>query len=95
MINLKVLHINDTELSLNHLPEIFQACPNLKGLSFSLSEMNIEHQRRLQELIMNNVTGAREIRYLRRGFRKLKSLKITDTDVTQGNFWLTVARILM
>jgi len=63
MGNLETLLVHDTQISLAHLPRLFEACQKVEKFSFSLAEKNLDA---LQQ----------ENHWLKMGFGKVKDLKI-------------------
>jgi len=66
MINLEELLVDDTKVSLSHLPKIFEACQSLVKLSFTLNEKSLN-----EKLVLKA-----SLDLLKKGFAKLTHLKM-------------------
>jgi len=69
MPNLKELIIQDTQISLAHLPQIFKSCPKLNKLSFTLAEDNLDK-------FTKSEMGEEVYGWLLKGFKRLTHLKL-------------------
>lgn len=67
MTNLEELSIQDTQISLSHLPRIFEACKKIVRFSFTLRDTNLEQFKK-------DVAGKKDC--LKQGFSRLTHLKI-------------------
>lgn len=91
MNQLEELCVQDTEISLTHLARIFEACPKLVNLSFSLREINLDRYQTDTEQVL------KEVALLSQGFAKLTHLKIFCTTLDLKccvESWLTTFGVL-
>lgn len=90
MSNLEELCIEDTKLSLIHLPRIFGACRKILKLSFTIIERNLRH-------VKKGVIGKPARKWIKNGFNKLTHLKIFPYDLNENvylEWWHVTLQIL-
>jgi len=90
MSNLEELFIEDTKLSLIHLPRIFGACRKILKLSFTIVERNV---RQLKE----EAIGKRARKWMKKGFKRLTHLNIFPYDLNEFvylEWWHVTLQIL-
>ena len=89
MTNLEELCVHDTKISISHLSKIFENCPKLAKLTFTLQETVIEDK--IEKESLNR---------LRNGFAKLTQLKIFNfspdyiENVRSFEPWLNLFQVL-
>ena len=69
MVNVEELNIQDTEISLVHLPRVFRCCKKLVKLSFTLAEKTLDQYH-------ESVMGTVSFNWMRNGFQRLTHLKV-------------------
>ena len=90
MTNLKELNIQDTNISLLHLPQIFKACNSIMKLSFTLAEKNLDQ-------FKEGVMEEEALHLMTKGFAKLTHMKVFTfalEEVTYVESWLAIIRVL-
>ena len=89
MTNLLELSVQDTEIRLGHLPQIFEACPKLVKLSFTLLEDKLDQFEKGME--------KKALDLLKQGFGNLTSLKIYTLPANNSHcvkLWLAIFGVL-
>jgi len=85
MVNLESLQVHDTQISLVHLPRLFEACQKIEKFSFSLAEKNVD------ALFQENY-------WMKTGFGKVQDLKIIafnlENNFLSTDFWSTLFGVL-
>jgi len=90
MENLKELNIQDTKVSLHHLPQIFSSCKSITKLGFTLVERNLN---RFKEDVMEE----KALHLMTQGFAKLTHLKVYTfalEGITYVESWLVILGVL-
>ena len=90
MTNLEELKVEDTKISLGHLPQVFQACQKISQLGFTLTEKNLD---KYQKDVMNKVS----LDWMKQGFSRLTRLKIFAFALDENcyeNSWLVTLGVL-
>jgi len=90
MTNLEELKVEDTKISLGHLPQVFEACQKISQLGFTLAEKNLG---KYQEDVMNKVS----LDWMKKGFSRLTRLKIFAFALDENcyeNSWLVTLGVL-
>ncbi len=91
MTNLVELGINDTKVSLVHLPKLFESCQKLFKLSFNLAEKSLD-------TFKENVMAKESRDWLMGGFKRLRYLKIFTLGLSDfhqcTDSWLVVLGVL-
>jgi len=93
MSNLEELSIQDTQISLRHLPRIFEACKKIVKFSFTLGDTNLEQFKK---------DTLEKVDLMKQGFGRLTHLKIFMFTVTVPSHivgyyydsWLVLLEIL-
>jgi len=85
MNNLEELRIQDTKVALHHLPRVFEACPKIVKLSFTLLVRNtLDLYYRTHDMERTSTDN------MKKGFRKLTHLKIFTFNLSDkylSDFW--------
>jgi len=93
MTNLQELSIQDTQISLGHLPRIFEACQKIVKFNFTLEDTNLEQFKK-------DISG--KVDWMKQGFGRLTHLKIFTFTVPVASHivgyfyesWLVLFEIL-
>ncbi len=91
MTSLVELGVEDSQIRLTHLPDIFEACPNVAKLSFTLLEVKLDQ-------VEEGEKGKKAHNLLKRGFGNLTSLRVFT--LPSGNtehcvdVWLAIFGVL-
>ena len=89
MVNVEELNIQDTQMSLGHLPQVFQDCHKIRKLSFTLAEKNLD---RYQDYVMEEVA----LDWIKEGFARITNLKIFTYALNDcyAESWLVTLGVL-
>ncbi len=91
MNNLEELRIQDTKVALHHLPRVFEACPKIVKLSFTLLVRNTLDPRNTLDLYYRTHGMEKtSTDNMEKGFRKLTHLKIFTFNLSDkylSDFW--------
>lgn len=92
MVNLEELSIQDTQISLGHLPKLFSCCKKIVKLGFTLVEET------LGEYEESDVLENFSTHWMKQGFQKLTHLKIfrfaPNETKSRRDFWLVTLGVL-
>jgi len=93
MNNLEELRIQDTKVALHHLPRVYEACPKIVKLSFTLLvKSTLDHYYKDHGLEKSSTES------MEKGFRKLTHLNIFTFSLSDNenlsDFWPATFEVL-